>query len=147
MPSMENGARTLSVADRLEIQELLARYNFYEDSGQVEPWVNSFTTDGGFMHSSGKSYIGHDELRRFALDREKRPGARQSVHWASNLFITPTAEGAQAQYYVMLVEQLPDGSFRIRGMSRKTDELRQENGQWRFKFRGSAPLPDAGPSR
>jgi hypothetical protein len=136
----EGGA--LTPADRLQIYDLLARYNFTEDSGQIEPWVETFTEDGSFTGLRNHSHVaGHDDLRRFALARQERPDVRQYVHWTSNVVITPTQDGAQAQSYVMMVEQTPDGGFRIRGMSTKTDELRQERGQWRFKSRVNKPWP------
>ena len=137
---MKNDAKTLSVADRLEIHELLARYYLAEDSALVDPWVSAFTKDGGFYKRDGQACLGHDELRRFALKRQERPEAREYVHWTSNLLVTPTEDGAQLQYYSMTVQQTADG-YRIRGMAINTDELRQENGQWRFKSRRSVSCP------
>ena len=137
---MGNDTKTLSVADRLEIHELLARYYLAEDAGQVDAWVNTFTADGGFYKRDGQACLGHDELRRFALKRSERPDARKYVHWTSNVTVSATEEGAQLQCYSMTVEHTPDG-YRIRGMAINTDELLHERGQWRFKSRRSAPLP------
>jgi hypothetical protein len=145
---MENAARTLSVADRLEIHELIAQYNIAEDSGEVDAWVCTFTQDGSFFGlRSGVTVTGHDELRRFMIKRLERPGVRQYVHWTSNIIITPTEEGARSRCYVMTVEQMPDASFRVRSMALKNDELRQEDGHWRFKSRVNSPWPDVEPGR
>ena len=131
---------SLSAADRLEIQELIANYYHAEDSAEIEPWVNSFTTDGGFKTRAGKSYFGHEQLRGFATDRSKRPDARLYVHWFTNLVVTTTPEGARAKYYSMTIGQTPDG-FRIRGLALNTDDLRHENGRWLFKIRDSVSQP------
>jgi hypothetical protein len=41
----------------------------------------------------------------------------------------------------MTVEAKDDGSYRIVKLSGKADELRRENGKWRFHVRRIVPLP------
>jgi SnoaL-like domain len=135
-------ASPLSAEDRLEIQELIARYNFAEDSGAVEDWVNSFTADGSFTgQRKGVFVTGREQLRQYGTERQQRSDVGHYVHWTGNIIITPTAEGARAQCYVMMIEQTADGGLRVRGMSTKSDELRRESGRWRFKSRINTPWP------
>ncbi len=140
------GLPALTAADRVDIYELIARNNTAEDTGDIEGWVNTFTPDGSFEgRRQGNSVAGHDALRRFATDRLKRPDRVANTHWNGNITITPTAEGARAESYAMIIERAPDGSLRVRSMATKTDELRRENGQWRFKSRINAPWPETPP--
>ena len=56
---------SLSAADKIEIQELVARYNRAIDSGDVEGWVDTFVRDGVFEGLVVPTFRGHDELRAF----------------------------------------------------------------------------------
>jgi hypothetical protein len=137
----------LTAEDRVEIYELIARYNATEDGGDIESWVDTYTTDGTFTGlRQGNSITGHDALRKFAIERLRRPGQISAAHWNSNTTITPTAAGAQAQSYVLIIEKATDGSLRMRSMATKLDELRKENGRWRFKSRINKPWPDDPPA-
>jgi pimeloyl-ACP methyl ester carboxylesterase len=130
----------LSAADRLEIEDLIARYNVSEDIGDIDSWVSTFTRDGSFKGERHGTYItGHHGLRQFAIERRRRPGVDRYVHWTSNVIISATDEGARAKSYVMTIECAPQGGFRIRGLAIKTDELRREDGRWRFKSRVNTP--------
>ena len=45
----------LSIEDQLDIMELMARYNHAIDGSQPEAWADTFTDDGVFEGSVGKS--------------------------------------------------------------------------------------------
>lgn len=136
---------TLSAEDQLEIQQLMARYSFYEDSGQAEGYASLYTIDGSFVGSGDKRIVGQEALARFARDRwETKPQVRRWTHWVSNIVITPTPEGAQARSYSMVVEKNDDG-YRIVKVSGKQDELRREDGAWRFHVRAVFELPSEQP--
>lgn len=135
----------LSAEDRLEIQQLMARYSLYEDSGQAAEYASLYTVDGSFVGSGDKKVTGREALARFARDRwETKPQVRKWTHWVSNIVITPTPEGAQARSYSMVVEKSDDG-YRIVKISGKQDELRREDGAWRFHVRAVFELPSEQP--
>jgi uncharacterized protein (TIGR02246 family) len=138
----------LSAEDRLEIQQLIARYSFYEDSGQAESYASLFTSDGTFFGGGDKTVTGREALARFARERwETRPQVRKWTHWVSNIVITPTPDGAEAKSYSMVVEKNGnDGNdYKIVKTSGKHDELRREDGSWRFHVRRVFALPAEGP--
>jgi hypothetical protein len=138
--------RSLTAADRLEIQELIARYSQTEDQGDVEGWVDTFTVDGTFQPPLPANAIsGRGALEKFATARFQRLDAGNASHWNINIIISPSAEGAQARSYEMVVELLPDGTFRVRSVEVKSDQLRVENGHWRFKSRVNVRWRDAEP--
>ena len=62
----------LTLEDREEIREVIARYDFAIDLGDPEAYANWFTEDGAFMHTGrgsqskiAKKYIGRKELAAF----------------------------------------------------------------------------------
>lgn len=134
--------KTLTAADKVEVQELIGAYYLAEDGCDVEPWVACFARDGGFKTRAGQSYFGHEQLRGFAEKRALRPDSKLYVHWMTNVVVTATAEGARARYYSMTIGQ-SDGGLRIRGMALNTDELVREDGRWCFRLRDSATIPVA----
>jgi uncharacterized protein (TIGR02246 family) len=135
----------LSAEDQLEIQQLMSRYSFYEDSGQAEEYASLYTVDGSFVGSGDKKVTGREALARFARERwETKPQVRTWTHWVSNIVITPTPGGAEARSYSMVVEKAGDG-YRIVKVSGKQDELRREDGAWRFHVRAVFPLPSDQP--
>jgi hypothetical protein len=92
-------APALTTQDYNDIQQLYARYNLAIDSGNGEAWAGTFTPDGVF-NTTNK---GHDALVQFVKDwREKRVGANRR-HLNSNMVLTPTAEGANASIYLLLL--------------------------------------------
>ena len=129
----------LTADDRLEIQQIMAEYAIYEDSGQSEAWAALFSEDGGFVGGDGKVTAGRETLIQFSKDRWAKPESRQRVHWISNVVITPTAEGAEVYSYDMLVGITPDG-YRILKVAAKGDTVVKENGRWRFQVRRSLSL-------
>ena len=132
----------LSPADRLAIEEMVALYNVYEDTGVDEAWVDLFTKDGILIGGGGKAPVtGRDPLLAASRRRwNDRPFVRQCAHWVSNLEITPTPDGATAHSYQMTVAKEGDG-YRISRVSTKIDVLVRENGAWRFQQRRVGEFP------
>ena len=118
----------ISVGDKVAILELAARYNHAFDYGDVDAWVNTFTSDGVFADSGGFSVQGTDELRAFA--GKAAQGDLTSRHWNSSHVIEGDGATASHSCYLMLiiVEEAPT----IFGIGRYDDELKRVNGEWRF---------------
>jgi hypothetical protein len=82
--------------------------------------------------------FGRANLVAFAKERwESRPEVRSWVHCVTNVAIWPTAGGAEAHSIQMTIEKV---GFRIVLISQKSDELRREDGRWRFHVRRALPL-------
>ncbi len=58
----------LSAEDKIEIQELVIRYNRAIDSGDAVGWVDTFTADGVFESLRVGTFTGREELRRLATE-------------------------------------------------------------------------------
>lgn len=139
-----NAALTkLTVEDRVEIQELIAQYCHYEDSGDAEGYAGLYTTDGRFVGGGGKLAVGHAALVEFATRRwADKPQVHDWIHWTANIVITPTTDGAEVRSFQMVID-CAGGSYRVHKLSGKHDIVRKENGRWRFYERKVFALPFA----
>jgi len=117
----------LSANDMDEIRNLYAHYNLVLDAGESEAWADTFTEDGTFGTSEGRT-----ELIAFADGfHEQNP---QSRHWNTNLHVTPMADGAAGTTYLMLWNVgVRPASIILTGIY--TDALVRTPDGWRFKSR------------
>ncbi len=125
----------LSVADQIEIQGLLARYNHAIDSGDASAWAATFAADGTFT-SGGRTRTGTEELQAFAADFAARmPGSR---HWANNLVIDGDGDRATMHCYLQLLKT-GGGPATLVTTARYEDTLRRVDGAWKFASRTVVP--------
>ena len=118
---------SLNNDDRMEIQELISRYNFAIDFGDVEAWVATFTEDGVF-HSPMGRFEGKQALADFAHDFVREyPDGR---HWVNNLIVEADGETARAACYIHMFRASGDRETVATG--RYADRLQKVNGHWRF---------------
>src|SRR6478752_2899670 len=96
--SAQKAGGTLTSDDLVEIQQLYAKYNWTLDSGDAEGYASTFTPDGVFNNN-----VGHDAIVKFAQTFHGGMGAHVK-HWNTNLMITPSADGATGQVYLVLVD-------------------------------------------
>src|SRR5262245_2134254 len=110
LPAEQRSARTpaqaalapaqaaLAPQDYIEIQQLVRKYAWALDGGDNYgyAYADLFTPDGVFVGMNqgpgGRSYQGRDQLA--ALARGGTRGPTQQSHFAMNLVITPTRDGA-----------------------------------------------------
>ncbi len=134
---------SLSAADKIEIQELVARYNRAIDSGDVEGWVETFVPDGVFEGLVVPTFRGHDELRAFATAFWTEPEYaewRGAQHWTINMIID--GEGDSATLFAYHIMFKPDGPGADPAlMCAYDDELVRVDGGWRFSRRRVVEFP------
>lgn len=59
----------LSTADRLEIEQLYAKYNHAIDFGDGDAWAATFTADGSFDRGRGAPpFVGTEALANLAIE-------------------------------------------------------------------------------
>ena len=122
----------LSTADRLEIQDLLARYNYAIDAGDAGAWAATFVADGVFT-SGGRTQSGTRELQAFAADFATRlPGSR---HWNTNVIIEGDGDQATMRCYLQLLKTGGGEPATIVTTAKYEDTLRRVDGAWRFVSR------------
>lgn len=119
----------LTIEDRLEIAELVARYNWALDSGDADAYIDTFTHDGVFRIVGGREYAGHEALRTiFARPRGS------SRHWVTNMVMDGDGDTATMRCYLTVMRGL-----QITNMGRYENRLRRVGGRWKFVSRDYTP--------
>ena len=131
----------LTAADKIEIHELVARYNRAIDTGQAEDWAATFIADGEFEGVVGH-YKGTAELVAFVREYSSNPKYaefRVGQHWVNNLIIDGDENEATLFCHQLMIRP-GAGAAEINLMGWYDDRLRKENGAWRFVKRKVNPV-------
>ncbi len=129
-------ALALTNDDRVEIRDLISRYNKAIDTGDADGYANTFTPDGEFIGIVG-TFNGRDELRAFAAayaTEEQYAEFASAQHWVTN--VVADGDGAEAAVFshLQMVKPLPDGG-RILLVGHYDDVVRKVDGRWLFAQR------------
>jgi hypothetical protein len=111
-----------TLADYVEISNLLGRYCITLDEDDIEAWVALFVPEGSF-EVYGRTFRGHDGLRRMMT------GAPRGLHLGGHPVIEAIdALTARTRQNLLFLD-------RVSGVSRSavyTDELSRTDEGWRF---------------
>jgi SnoaL-like domain len=125
---------TLTAADYVELQQLVARYSYavdtHADNGYE--YADLFAPDGVFGKTQGREALA--ELAR--TTQKDRGGPAFTRHYLTNVIIYPTPEGARGSQYLMAIDVSERGkpSSVVHG-GRYDDVYVKTPGGWRFKSR------------
>ncbi len=126
---------SLTAADYVEIQQLVARYAYavdtHADNGYA--YADLFTPDGVF----GGTTTGREALADLARTTQKdRGGPSYTRHYLTNVIIYPTPEGARGSQYLVATDVSEGGrpSSVVHGGRYDDQYVKTEQG-WRFKSR------------
>ena len=128
------------VAERLAIQDLTARYSFYTDTLQMEPWLSLWTEDGVFDETStGTGYHeGQGALR--VLFRQIEDIMADQVHFGGSHIIEVHSDSeATGILYAICEGHTRQGGY-VRAVIYYDDVYRKVGGKWRFAKRKVTPL-------
>jgi len=129
---------SLSAADYIEIQQLVARYSYavdtHADNGYA--YADLFAADGTFGNTKGREALA--ELAR--TTQKDRGGPAYTRHFLTNVIIYPTPEGARGSQYLMALDVSEGGkpSSIVHG-GRYDDVYVKTATGWRFKSRQLYP--------
>ncbi len=129
---------SLTAADYIEIQQLVARYGYavdtHADNGYA--YADLFTPDGVFGKTKGREALA--ELAR--ATQKERAGPAFTRHFLTNVIIYPTPDGARGSQYLMALDVSEGGkpSSIVHG-GRYEDEYVKTPAGWRFKSRQLHP--------
>lgn len=129
---------TLSTQDRLDIQQLVARYAWALDTGDVEGFVDCFHSDGELLWDAFDTPLqwrGAAELRRFAEGLRALPASAGRQHHVSNLLVEPADGGARGRAFVLVTLRQPDGAVAAHVAGWYEDSFALEDGKWRIRRR------------
>jgi ketosteroid isomerase-like protein len=134
-----------SADDCEAIRQLVARYNFAIDLGQVDDWVACFTPDGVFEclglpegAVTGGRHEGADALRRYAEGHFDQNQGR-ARHWNWNLLIEADGTGAEPSASMTCYLNAFSGGRGSSAVLRATGIYRarlvERDGRWLFASR------------
>jgi len=130
-------------ADRIAVEDVMARYVWAVDSLDAEGYLAVFTEDA-VIDSNGSISKGHEQIRKIVTsliqrrDDNKAKGLPTSnlYHVISNVRITfPKPGEALHQSYWQTVRRGEDGKMTAAAMGRSEDRLVQHNGKWLIQSR------------
>ena len=125
---------TLSAQDRSAIHDLMARYAWCLDRGDIDGLAGTFTPDGA-IHSAatGRVFEGTEGIKAFAANALSQSGFAGRQHHIHPLTIAATDGGYFAISYWMVVTWDAGTEPRIVALGYYRDTCVQVDGQWRFK--------------
>ena len=127
---------SLTWADRLEIQELVARYDRAIDGGDAEAWIECFTEDG--VWDGGIRVEGRAALLAFARGLPTDLGFaafRGARHFVTNFLIDGDGDGqARLRCDNLMLQPRAGGVAALVGAD-YDDRLRRVDGRWLFVSR------------
>ncbi len=139
----QSRAATLTAMDYVEIQQLNAAYGHYIDTGEDNgyAWARLFTPDGVFTRQNGDQYIGRERIAGLGRIIGSR-GPKAVAHFATNVWIQPSPEGAVGQVYAAII-RFPDDKMDeddprpvdVKLGARYHDTYVKTADGWRFKTR------------
>jgi len=131
---IDGGLQPLTAEDRLEIQELVARYCWAIDTGDGEALADTFTADGAF--DGGRRFEGRDQLVGFGRGDHVPPNRTETAaqHWVTNMVLSGNSTAATGRSYFVR-HSIVDGSPLVARVGYYVDELVKDNGRWLFKNR------------
>jgi uncharacterized protein (TIGR02246 family) len=130
------------LADRTEIQEVMAKYVWSVDSLDADGYVSVFTEDA-VIDSNGNISKGHEQIRRIVTGLIERRDANKSkglptanlYHVISNVRISfPGKDEALHESYWQTVRR-KDNQMTAAAMGRSEDRLIRRNGKWLIQSR------------
>ena len=123
----------LSVDDRLEILDLMHRYNHCADGGDGEGFADTFA-EGGLFEGSMRTARTREELVQAGSS-----GGGLWKHWLSSPIIEGDGDHATARVYLVRTGRAEDGSVELIASGTYHDTLARIDGEWKFTHRKVHP--------
>jgi hypothetical protein len=120
----------MTVANRLAIGDLTARYNRALEAGDLETWIGTFVQEG-VLEGPGESFSGHRELIRFF---RAAPPDRIRVTTDAQVEVDGV-HARQACRFLTLRPGSNGGGPEVEAVGRYRDVLVYERGRWYFSTR------------
>ena len=127
----------MSIEDRLEITDLVARYAECVDTGDAEGYANLFVPDGVVQHSAG-TVTGRGDIRAWVADlaQQGRIGPESHLKHVLGLpVIKGDGQRCTARTYVVIPRQMESGEISTRLVGAYKDDIVKLDGRWLIEKR------------
>lgn len=127
----------VSIEDRLELQDLIARYAWALDTGDVDGYVECFFEDGWIEHHPPGLCKGREAIRKLTefLWYENPANYLGRQHRMSQVLMSPEAGGVRVRAFWSILQHdvFTDQNF-VFGLGRwNALAARDRDGEWRLK--------------
>ncbi len=127
--------------DHEDIRQLLARYNWAIDFGDIDAWIDCFTDDGVFSCTGlpeddprGGKHEGREALHAYGNAHYARSKGR-ARHWNWNLLVDVDGDNATMRCYLNAYGAGQGDTAILRTTGVYRDRLRRTGDGWRFTSR------------
>ena len=128
----------LTLRDRIELQDLLARYAWALDTGHVDALVACFTPDAVVIEEVFEQpdrWEGHESIRRLAEHYRTAPGFPGRQHHVSQVLVEGDAARCAIRSYVFVTECRGEPPYVTRFAGYYEDRAVKRRGEWLFEER------------
>jgi hypothetical protein len=122
----------MTVANRLAIGDLTARYNRALETGDLETWIGTFVQEGLLRGAGGETFSGHRELAGFF--RAAPPG-RIRVTADAQVDVDGVHARQECRFLTLRSGANGGAAPEVEAVGRYRDELVYERGRWYFSTR------------
>ncbi|MGH9229376.1 MAG: nuclear transport factor 2 family protein [Acidimicrobiales bacterium] len=138
--SYQEQTTLMTVANRLAIGDLTARYNRALEAGDLEMWIGTFVQEGVLRGTGGESFSGHRELIGFF--RAAPPGR---IRLTTDAQVDVDGVHARQECRFLTLRRSSNGGGPVvEAVGRYHDALTYERGRWYFAAREM--VADLGPA-
>src|SRR6266545_692725 len=125
----------LSPEDRELLFDVLRRYVWCMDTGDIDGIAATFTTDGVVKDITGRRWDGQEAPRQFASHFILRPDRPAAQHWVQHMFVEDGEKGARkvTSYWFTAVRDPADDRRFVSNLGRYIDTCVKVDGRWLIK--------------
>jgi uncharacterized protein (TIGR02246 family) len=124
----------LTAEDRLDIIDLLARYAWAIDTGDVEGYVACFTSDA-VVSMRGAINTGHEAIRAYVTSVVTRPEFPGRQHHHGEVRIEGDGERCRVKSYSTISQRFEGGETKVMFAGQYRDVVVKQGGRWLFAER------------
>jgi ketosteroid isomerase-like protein len=135
---MQPSPTPLSLEDRLAIQDLIARYAWALDTGDIDGVANCFTTDGVVIEEVFEDpdrWEGRDGVRALAEHYRTSAGFPGRQHHVSQSIVTGDSQRCAVKSFAFVTECRGEPPYTLRFTGYYDDQIVKIDGPWLFKER------------
>ncbi len=126
------------IEDRIAIQDLIARYGWALDTGDIEGLVACFTPDGVVIEEVFEDpdrWEGHEGVRRLAQHYGSSPGFPGRQHHVTQSIVEGDSVRCSVKSFAFVTECRGEPPYTLRFTGYYDDQLVKIDGEWFFKER------------
>jgi len=126
---------SLTPEERDAVYDVLRRYIWCMDTGDIDGIAATFTTDGTVKDITGRRWDGEDAARRFAGHFIMRPNRPAGQHWVQHMQLEASSENEArvTSYWFTVVRDKDDDRNFVSNLGRYIDTCVRVDGRWLIK--------------